>query len=57
MDEKGSFFVDFGQSCPTLVFLEKGNVQSFSRIPYGINENLDSPHFVDQDIQLGANDL
>lgn len=51
-DEQGRLRVDFGQSCPTLVFLEKGNVKSFSALPYGISEDPDSPHFADQGQKL-----
>lgn len=47
-DENGIYTPNFGQSCPMLVLLKPGAVQSWSALPFGINENPASPHFTDQ---------
>lgn len=52
-DDDGIFYARSGQSCPTIVLL-KQPVHSFSVVPYGQSEKIDSPHFIDQGEKLMA---
>jgi acyl-homoserine lactone acylase PvdQ len=47
-DEDGISYIESGQSCTTVVMLERGNVRSYSVVPYGQSEDPDSPHYTDQ---------
>jgi acyl-homoserine lactone acylase PvdQ len=54
-DDEGISYVRGGQSMTRLVFLEKGNVRSYSCTPYGQSDHTDSPHYADQGLKLFAN--
>jgi acyl-homoserine lactone acylase PvdQ len=47
-DEEGVSTIESGQSCTTVVMLKRGDVRSYSVVPYGQSENPDSPHYTDQ---------
>ncbi len=51
-DDSGIAYVDFGQSCTTIVMLKKGDVRSFSVVPYGQSDDPRSAHFADQGREL-----
>lgn len=47
-DENEGRYIVFGQGCPTVVMLKKGDVRSYSAVPYGQSEDPNSPHYTDQ---------
>jgi acyl-homoserine-lactone acylase len=47
-DEEGVSYGESGQSCTTVVMLQRGDVRSYSVVPYGQSEDPDSPHYTDQ---------
>jgi acyl-homoserine-lactone acylase len=47
-DEEGVSYIESGQSCTTVVMLKRGDVRSYSVVPYGQSEDPDSPHYTDQ---------
>jgi acyl-homoserine-lactone acylase len=47
-DEEGVSYIESGQSCTTVVILKRGDVRSYSVVPYGQSEDPDSPHYTDQ---------
>ncbi|MBI1927382.1 penicillin acylase family protein [Candidatus Poribacteria bacterium] len=47
-DENGIYSIQSGQVCTTVVMLKKGDVRSYSVVPYGQSEDLNSPHATDQ---------
>jgi acyl-homoserine lactone acylase PvdQ len=47
-DPSGISYIESGQSCTTVVMLKKGDVRSYSAVPYGQSEDPASPHYTDQ---------
>jgi acyl-homoserine-lactone acylase len=47
-DERGVSYLRFGPQCTTVVMLNKGDVRSYSVLPYGQSDDPDSPHYTDQ---------
>jgi acyl-homoserine lactone acylase PvdQ len=47
-DEDGISYIESGQSCTTVVMLKRGDVRSYSVVPYGQSEDPDSAHYTDQ---------
>jgi acyl-homoserine-lactone acylase len=52
-DAEGVSYIESGQSCTTVVMLKRGDVRSYSAVPYGQSEDPDSPHYTDQGRLLG----
>jgi acyl-homoserine-lactone acylase len=47
-DADGVSYIESGQSCTTVVMLKKGDVRSYSVVPYGQSEDPGSAHYTDQ---------
>jgi acyl-homoserine lactone acylase PvdQ len=46
--DDGIAYIQSGQSCTTVVMLKRGDVRSYSVVPYGQSEDPGSPHYTDQ---------
>ena len=51
-DGQGISWVESGQLCTTVVRLTRDGVESFSVTPFGQSNDPDSPHHVDQGLEL-----